>query len=107
MMLLFVLIVTPITTHYYLSTLAGGAVGEGDDEGIQTGVNDIDLGIHYGNAASRYKLDHTQEITGSRVADLKVSCWQLAYITNQPLLHESEAVQIYTCADDVYVINCN
>ena len=60
LMLLVVLIVTPITTHYYLSTLweAGRGDAGGDGDG--------------GAYRSRVKLDHTEEITGSRVADLKV-----------------------------------
>ena len=31
----------------------------------------------------------------------------VAYYTCRPLLCEVEALQIYTCADRVYVINCN
>ena len=57
LILLSVLIVTPITTHYYLSTLVGDT---GSKEVIQ---NEIDI-------EEKYKLD--QEITGSRVVNLRV-----------------------------------
>ena len=34
-------------------------------------------------------------------------CPQLVCITIRPLLHEIEALHIYTCADRGYVISCN
>ena len=34
-------------------------------------------------------------------------CIDLTSITSWSLLHEIEALQIYTCVDRVYVIDCN
>ena len=30
----------------------------------------------------------------------------IAYITSRPLLYEIETLHIYTCADRIYIINC-
>ena len=32
---------------------------------------------------------------------------ELAYITSRSLLYEIQALQIQTCADRVYITNCN
>lgn len=69
LMLFCILIITPITTHYFLSSLAGGYKGDEVELG-QLGGGLGELGVQYGN---RFRLDHTEDLTSSRIEDLKVS----------------------------------
>ena len=42
----------------------------------------------------------------SKIGCLVMNRGLFAYLTSRPLLYEIKALQIYTCADRVYVINC-